>query len=74
MDARGLAEATGMTSVDDGANILLLQAKNGTPSLYRQNAGNLALASDIQLYLDLHASSGRGKEQAEHLRRERISF
>ena len=29
---------------------------------------------DVQVYLDLLTSGGRGKEMAEHLRRERIGF
>jgi hypothetical protein len=34
----------------------------------------MSLASDIQLYLDLINMPGRGREQAEHLRMERIGF
>ena len=53
---------------------MLLSARDEALFLYRQKVDDLWIASDIQLYLDLWVSLGRGREQAEHLRREKIGF
>ena len=74
VDVSQLMSGAKLKFVDDGANVILLRAKDGASLMYRQEADGLWIASDVQLYLDLNASPGRGKEQAEHLRRERLSF
>ena len=74
VEVERLAQTCGLKSADEGPNVLLLSARDDAPFLYRQQVGNLWIASDIQLYLDLSASAGRGREQADHLRRERIGF
>lgn len=55
-------------------NVLLLGTPNEGSLLYRQQEDTLWVASDIQLYLDLVVGAGRNREQAAHLRRERIGF
>jgi hypothetical protein len=74
MDAARLAAQRQLKPAEDGWNVLLLGTKNDAALMYRQKDDGLWIASDIQIYLDLKASSGRGKEQAEHLRRERLGF
>lgn len=73
-DLKRLSSDSQLQAVDEGYNVLLLTTRTEGPLMYRQKQDNLWLASDIQLYLDLKASPGRGREQAEHLRRERIGF
>ncbi len=60
--------------VEEGANIHFYLSKTRAPFLYRRRVQEVWVASDIQLYLDLWASPARGKEQAEHLRKEKLSF
>ena len=72
VEVERLAATCRLQPADEGPNVLLLSARDDAPFLYRQQVENLWIASDIQLYLDLSASPGRGREQAEHLRRERI--
>ncbi len=59
---------------EEGSNVTFLLTKGDAPLLLRRSLEGVVVASDIQLYLDLWSSPARGKEQAEHLRRERLSF
>jgi hypothetical protein len=69
-----LLKEGGYSDVDDGGNVLILVTDDESPLLFRQHINDLWVASNIQLYLDLNAWPQRGKEQAEHLRQERIGF
>lgn len=60
--------------VEEGSNVTFLLTKDEGPLLLRQRRENVWVANDVQLYLDLWASPARGREQAEHLRRERLAF
>ena len=60
--------------VNEGANLVILDAKSDGDFLFRERVGDVWLASPIQVYLDLLRGEGRGKEMADHLRRERIGF
>jgi hypothetical protein len=60
--------------VNEGANLVVLEAKSAGDLLFRQRVEGAWLASPIQVYLDLVTGEGRAKELAEHLRRERIGF
>jgi hypothetical protein len=60
--------------VNEGANLDVIETRSRGEFLFRERAGNLWLASPVQVYLDLLRSGGRGKEMAEHLRQERIGF
>jgi hypothetical protein len=74
VDVNRLASDCQLKPAEEGYNVLLLSDRTATPFMYRQTLDNLWVADDIQLYLDLFASAGRGREQAEHLRRERLKF
>lgn len=76
VDWERLAADCRLKAAEEGPNVLLLSTRTEGPLMYRQKGENVDfwLVSDIQLYLDLYASPGRNKEQAEHLRRERIGF
>lgn len=69
-----IAERAKLKPVNDGANVTLLLSSSRSPLLCRRKIDDVWVASNIQLYLDLFASPARGKEQAQHLRRERLSF
>lgn len=60
--------------VNEGANLLVIEAKSLGELLFRERVGGIWLASPIQVYLDLLRSEGRTKEMAEHLRKEKIGF
>lgn len=64
----------GMEPVIDGANVILYATESATPFMLPQDLKGVNVASDVQIYLDLYASPGRAREQAEFLRRERIGF
>jgi hypothetical protein len=64
----------GARAVSEGTNLAVIEAKSPGELLFRQHVEGMWLASPIQVYLDLVGSEGRGKEMAEHLRRERIGF
>ena len=70
---RALADL-GARTVSEGANLAVIEAKSPGELLFRELTDGVWLASPIQVYLDLVGSEGRGKEMAEHLRRERIGF
>ena len=67
-------EIAGLSPVDDGENVALLVTRGQAPFLFRQEIDGLQVASTVQLYLDLWASPRRGKEQARHLRTERLPY
>ncbi len=60
--------------VADGANIVFLQTKGDTPLVLRDRTKDLWLVNRFQLYTDLRRDPRRGREQADHLRREVIGF
>jgi len=64
----------GARPVSEGTNLAVIEAKSPGELLFREQVNGVWLASPIQVYLDLVGSDGRGKEMAEHLRRERIGF
>ena len=74
LEVERLAQTCQLKAAEEGPNVLVLSARNEAPFLYRQKVDDLWIVSDVQLYLDLWASPGRGREQADHLRRERIGF
>lgn len=64
----------GARVVNEGANLVIIEAKSPGDLLFRERVGDIWLASPIQVYLDLLRGEGRAKEMAEHLRKERIGF
>jgi len=69
-----LYEGTQADSVTNGHNVVFLQAKDDTPLAFREKASGLWVANRFRLYADLRNDPRRGREQAEHLRREVIRF
>ncbi len=67
-------DAAGAEPGADGANIVLLQARDDTPLAFRERAGDTWVANRFRLYVDLRRDPRRGKEQATHLREEVIGF
>lgn len=57
-----------------GENVTFFATLDGSPLMFRQQIGDACVASDVQLYLDLWAWPMRGKEQAIHLRKERLAY
>lgn len=64
----------GARVVNEGANLVIIEAKSPGDLLFRERVGGIWLASPVQVYLDLLRGEGRSKEMAEHLRKERIGF
>jgi hypothetical protein len=64
----------GARVVNEGANLVIIEAQSPGELLFRERVDGLWLASPIQIYLDLLRGEGRSKEMAEHLRKERIGF
>tara|TARA_Y100000114_G_scaffold157102_1_gene187085 strand:- start:2299 stop:3390 length:1092 start_codon:yes stop_codon:yes gene_type:complete len=71
---RQAAQESGFREVPSGENLRILTTNERSPFLGRRKFDSIWVASPIQLYLDLHSWPRRGKEQAEHLRKERIKF
>jgi len=72
--AAELAAAVGAEIVDDGENILFLQARDDTSLAFRSKAEGVWTVNRFRLYVDLRSDPRRGREQAEHLREELIGF
>lgn len=60
--------------VAEGHNVAFLQAKDDTPLAFRERVRGLWVANRFRLYRDLLRDPRRGREQADHLRREVIGF
>lgn len=69
-----LCDAARADRVTDGQNVVFLQAKGDTPLVFRKEIKGLWLANHLRLYADLRRDPRRGREQADHLRREVIGF
>jgi hypothetical protein len=60
--------------VSDGENIVFLQGKDDAPMAFRERKQGVWVANPFRLYAELLRDPRRGREQAEHLRREVIGF
>lgn len=60
--------------VDGGQNVVFHQATNGAPLAFREKVEDLWVTNRFRLYDDLLGDRRRGREQADHLRREVIHF
>lgn len=60
--------------VTEGQNVVFLQAKDDSPLTFREEMNDVWVANRFRLYADLRRDPRRGREQAEHLRREVIKF
>ena len=59
---------------DGGENVILRMTDERWPLMQRQERDGLAVASDVQLYLDLMASPRRGRELAQRIREQRLRW
>lgn len=73
-DADRVCTAVGAEPVQAGHNIVLHQAKDDHPLVFRQRIDDRWVVNPFRLYLDLRANPQRGVEQAARLRREVIGF
>ncbi len=69
-----LCDAAGAELVTDGQNVVFLQAKDDAPMAFREQVNGLWTVNRFRLYAELRHDPRRGREQAEHLRREVIRF
>jgi hypothetical protein len=60
--------------VTEGQNVVFLQAKDDTPLAFRQQVEGLWTVNRFRLYAELLHDPRRGREQADHLRREVIGL
>lgn len=71
--AEGL-EQSGFQEVEGGEAVTLFVTHERSPLMFCRQLSGYWVASDVQLYLDLWAWPQRGKEQARHLRAERLPY
>ncbi len=69
-----LHELTGAKPVDEGPNVVFLQARHDAPLAFREQVDDLWVVNRFRLYVDLREDPRRGREQADHLRSEVIGF
>lgn len=69
-----LYDAARADPVSDGHNVVFLQGKDDAPLAFRERVRGLWVANRFRLYRDLLRDPRRGREQAEHLRREAIRW
>ncbi|MEK7476841.1 MAG: type IV toxin-antitoxin system AbiEi family antitoxin [Candidatus Coatesbacteria bacterium] len=67
-------KAMDLRPVESGGNIVLLLPYDMGVFYGAQNVEGKSLVGNIQLYLDLSANPGRGREQADFLRKEKLRF
>jgi hypothetical protein len=56
--------------VTEGANLDVIETASRGEFLFKEQRGQLWLASPVQVYLDLLRNEGRSRDMAEHLRKE----
>lgn len=64
----------GSEPVTEGANFLMLQQKNDAPLAFREELNGISIANRFRIYVDLLRDPRRGRDQAQHLRREAIGI
>ena len=69
-----LLNRLGAESADRGANLVLMQADDNLPLAFADERDGTRFANVFRIYLDALADPKRGREQAEHLRREVIGW
>jgi hypothetical protein len=69
-----LFSKTGVEPVTNGQNVVFLQGKDDAAIRFRQKSEGVSVVNPFRLYGDLRRDPRRGREQAEHLRREVIGF
>ena len=68
------ALAAGAEVVEDGHNVVLAQARDDAPLVFRQKVDDFWRVNVFRLFYDLRRDPRRGREQAQRLREEVIGF
>jgi hypothetical protein len=64
----------GLQPIEMGGNVYIVKPHDGGVFYGLQKIRGLCVVSNIQLYVDLYNYPARGREAAEHLRKEAINF
>ncbi|MDI6809014.1 MAG: type IV toxin-antitoxin system AbiEi family antitoxin [Candidatus Eisenbacteria bacterium] len=67
-------KALDLRPAEAGPNVILLVPYDVGVFYRTQSVNSIALVGNVQLYLDLYGDPGRGREQAEFLRKEKLGF
>lgn len=59
--------------VEEGGNLMLMRPYDESVLLNARLAGGMKVVDDIQLYVDLYNFGGRGREQAEFIREQKMA-
>lgn len=70
----GWVEALNLRPVEAGPNVVMRIPYDSGVFYRTQTVHGVSLVGNVQLYLDLCDESGRGREQADFLRKERLGF
>jgi hypothetical protein len=74
MTAEEIIAAAGARSVEDGANVVVVQGQNDAELRFRREADGVWLAAETRIYLDALHDPRRGVEQAREYRRQVFGF
>jgi hypothetical protein len=66
--------AAGAESVEEGANVVLLQMTGDAPLAFARRQQDVTITNVFRLYVDLRRDPRRGREQADNLRQEVIGL
>jgi hypothetical protein len=69
-----LIQTLGGEPADSGANLVLMQADDNLPLVFANERDGIRLANLFRIYVDARADPKRGREQADHFRRELIGW
>ena len=69
-----VVDRLGAEPAERGANLMLMQADDNLPLSFAEERESIRLANVFRIYLDARADPRRGREQAEHFRREVIGW
>ena len=73
-DPDAVCESLQAQPVESGPNLVILQERNDAPLAFRTRQQDKWIANVFRLYVDVRRDPQRGREQADHLRREVIGF
>ncbi|WP_428114722.1 hypothetical protein [Candidatus Poriferisodalis sp.] len=73
-DPDAVCESLQAQPVESGPNLVILQERNDAPLAFRTRQRDKWIANVFRLYVDVRRDPQRGREQADHLRREVIGF
>lgn len=73
-DAKEVVSKLGGRLVESGPNVMFLQERNDGPLTFRTREDDVWIVNLFRLYFDLRRDPRRGREQSDHLRREKMGF